>query len=309
MKKITFIILLTLLLVACAPKAAPAAAESAPLAVEEKEEAPSEPEVEPSLECTMDSTPQEVVFSASDGQELKGYYYPACALGSPVVVLMHWVGGDMSDWYEIAAWLQNRGLDNPFPTPGGFDWWDPSWFPTVDPAVSYGVFIFSFRGCEPYETGCMTMQKEGWLLDAQAAMQKATELEGVDPTRVAAIGSSIGADGAADACLWLNEQNLGACRGSLSLSPGDFLDVSYTETVKKLGEMNSLEAEGHWTWSWCYADEKEIAVCKEADTAGNPQLKFTEFPGGGHGNMLLSRGVEPSAMQGILDFLATIFTP
>jgi hypothetical protein len=42
-------------------------------------------------------------------------------------------------------------------------------------------------------------------------MLKALELEGVDAGSVAVIGSSIGADGAADSCLWLNEQKPGAC--------------------------------------------------------------------------------------------------
>ena len=46
---------------------------------------------------------------------LKGYYYPSASdQPAPLVVLMHWVMGDMSDWYEIAPWLQNRGLENPF---------------------------------------------------------------------------------------------------------------------------------------------------------------------------------------------------
>jgi hypothetical protein len=67
---------------------------------------------------------------------------------------MHWIAGDKADWYEIAAWLQNRGLVNPFDNPGSNAWWDASWFPAIDPANSYNVFIFSFRGCEPYETGC-----------------------------------------------------------------------------------------------------------------------------------------------------------
>jgi hypothetical protein len=214
---------------------------------------------------------------------------------------MHWAGGDMGDWFEIAPWLQNRGLENPFDTPTGYYWWDPSWFPPLSDDLSYGVFIFSFRGCTPFPEGCRTMEIDGWTLDAQAALQKAATLEGIDPTRIAAIGSSIGADGAVDACAWFNTQQPGACRGALSLSPGDYLNISYTKMVKQLGELaESVPA-------WCFASKKEIAVCNDAEKAGNPLFKKIEFPGGDHGNMLLSRILEPSAMQGILDFLTTVF--
>ena len=70
--------------------------------------------------------PQEITFKASDGQALTGYYYPAAVSPAPVVVFMHWVGGDLSDWYEVAPWLQNRGLKNPFTNPGSEPWWDPT---------------------------------------------------------------------------------------------------------------------------------------------------------------------------------------
>jgi hypothetical protein len=303
MKKASIFFLLILIIAACSPKTAAVVETTAQPEEEEKVEAPAAAQAAPSPACTSDATPQEVTFKTTDGQAtLDGLFYPACNSGAPVVVLMHWVGGDKSDWYEIAAWLQNRGLANPFTNPDNSDWWDPSWFPKIDPAVSYNVFIFSFRGCEPYPTGCTTMQKSGWLLDAQAAMQQATQLAGVDPARAAAIGSSIGADGAADSCLWLNEQKSGTCRGALSLSPGDYLGVSYADTVKKLGEMQPPTA------AWCLADEKEIGVCEKAAAAGNPAYEDFLIPDGQHGNMLLRPGLVPLPMQTILDFLDEAFT-
>jgi len=303
MKIISLFILLILLFTACSSQ--PAVAAEAPQASNEAEQPAEEgaaadvAEVESAPACTLDSMPQEVKFAASDGQELKGYFYPACSSGAPVVVLMHWAGGDKSDWYEIAAWLQNRGLENPFENPGEYDWWDPTWFPQVDPSKSYNVFIFSFRGCEPFEIGCTTFERAGWLLDAQAAMQKAGELEGVDATRIAAIGSSIGADGSADGCLWLNQQKPGACRGALSLSPGDYLGASYTETVNKLGEMDTAVP------AWCLADENEIDICNAA-APGNQNFKSILIPDGQHGNMLMMPGLDPLPMQLILDFLTTV---
>jgi hypothetical protein len=251
----------------------------------------------------LPSTPQEVNFTTSDGQELTGYYYPAAVTPAPVVVFMHWNAGDKSDWYEVAPWLQNRGLDNPFENPGTENWWDPSWFPAVPGTVSYNVFIFSFRGCSPYNTGCPEMTPQEWLLDAQAAMETARGLEGVDPTRVVAIGSSIGADGAADGCAWLNEQYPGSCQGALSLSPGGYLGISYSDIVGELGENEPATA------VWCLADENEYAVCEMGEAAGNTAYMSYQVLGGSHGNRLLNPELDPLPMQFILDFLAATVGP
>jgi hypothetical protein len=296
MKKVCSLILLTVFIAACSPKPAPATAVSSQPAKSDSKDAAVESPV--SAACALESTPQKVSFTASDGQELSGLFYPACAKGAPVVVLMHWIAGDKADWYEIAAWLQNRGLVNPFENPGSDAWWDASWFPAIDAAVSYNVFIFSFRGCQPYETGCRERDLAGWLLDANAAMLKALELEGVDAGSVAVIGSSIGADGALDSCLWLNEQKPGACRGALSLSPGSYLGVSYPEVVQKSGELAAAPQ------VWCLADENEIAVCDNA-AGSNPNFRSIQVDGGGHGNELLRPGLTPNPMEVILDFLET----
>ena len=262
----------------------------------------TEPEGTPASDGgVLPSEPREVNFTASDGQSLTGYYYPAAGTPAPVVVFMHWVGGDKSDWYELAPWLQNRGLDNPFENPGVESWWDPTWFPAVPESSSYAVFIFSFRGCSPYTAGCPAITPTEWLLDAQAAMETARGLEGVDPTRVAAIGSSIGADGAPDGCAWLNEQYPGSCRGALSLSPGGYLGIPYSDIVGELGENDPATA------AWCLADENEYAVCEMGDAAGNTAYMSYQVPGGSHGNRLLQPDLEPLPMQLILDFLAAVF--
>jgi hypothetical protein len=246
--------------------------------------------------------PQDITFQASDGQELKGRFYPATVQPAPVVVLMHWVNGDMTDWFEIAPWLQNRGLKNPYPDctgaqmPSKDAWWDPTWFPQVPPEESYAVFIFTFRDHKPCE-GANSFNEAAWLLDAQAAISKAAELDGVDPTKIVTIGSSIGADGAADACYWLNEKKPDSCLGALSLSPGGFLGIPYVQAVTKLGK------EQHPKAAWCLADAREIGVCKSAESAKNPGFRAIEIANGHHGNFLLVKEAEPSAMQTILDFL------
>ena len=261
------------------------------------------PSPTPSGPPALPPEPREITFQTSDGQTLSGYYYPAAVNPAPLIVFMHWVGGDMSDWYEIAVWLQNRGLKNPFPNPGSESWWDPTWFPPVPEGVLYGVFIFSFRDCAPANAGCAHWTPEVWLLDAQAAMLKATELEGVDPTKIVAMGSSIGADGAPDGCAWLNEQEPGSCQGALSLSPGSFMDIPYPVVVQTLGENQPPTA------VWCLADEQEFGICESAEIADNPAYQDFMIPGGQHGNMMLRPGLTPDAMQTILDFLAQTVGP
>ncbi len=241
--------------------------------------------------------PQEIAFQAADGQPLTGYYYPAAVTPAPLVVFMHWVRGNLSDWYEIAVWLQNRGQANPFPSPADMPWWAPSWFPPIPAERSYGVFIFSFRDCRPFDAGCAGWTPDLWLLDAQAAMQTAAALEGVDPARIAAIGSSIGADGAADACAWLNEQQPGSCKGALSLSPGGYLGIPYPNVVRQLGENQPPIA------AWCLADETEIGFCNAASNSGNTAFRVIEVPGGDHGNMLLRPNLDPLPMKLLLEFL------
>ena len=286
-RNIPFLLILAIALAACGGAATPTGEDLAATPATGGEALPPEP--------------HEVTFTASDGQELAGLYYPAAVTPAPVVVFMHWNAGDKSDWYELAPWLQNRGLENPFENPGDETWWDPTWFPAVPERISYSVFIFSFRNCSPYEAGCPEMTPKFWLLDAQAAMETARDLEGVDPSRVAAIGSSIGADGALDGCAWLNEQHPGSCQGALSFSPGGYLGIPYPETVGELGGNDPA------TTAWCVADESEYAVCEAAKAAGNSAYQSYEVPGGSHGNRLLNPELEPLPMQLILDFLAAVF--
>jgi|CXWL01.1.fsa_nt_gi hypothetical protein len=249
----------------------------------------------------LPAEPQEVQFQAADGQSLQGIYYPASTLPAPVVVLFHWAGGDLSDWYEVAPWLQNRGVTNPFTNPGSEPWWDPSWFPSATDAVPVGVFIITLRDCAPWPTGCQQFEGQGWLLDAQAALAKAATLDGADPERIAAMGSSIGADAAVDACFWLNEETPGSCDGALSLSPGSFLDVPYPTAVENLGGSDPAVP------AWCLASADEIAACEAAEDAGNTAFQTFEIAEGRHGNELMIPPADPSTMQTMLDFLALIF--
>lgn len=300
-----FVLVVFLLLTGCQPDSVdststPAAPTDTPVPADSPTPEPPPPTETP--EEIVPAEPVDVVFSASDGQELQGRYYPAAKNPSPIVVLMHWVNGDMTDWNEIAPWLQNTGLENPYSNCDvTAPWWDPSWFPPVPAGASYGVFVFTFRDHAVCE-GTSAWQPDVWLLDAQAAIKKAAELEGADPMRIATIGSSIGADGAADACAWMNEQTPGACQGALSLSPGGFLNVPYGDAVEDLGEGEDP------TPAWCLADPSEYHICDQIPDTANAAYRKFEIQKGNHGNLLLVPEAEPSALQLILDFLAEVFS-
>ena len=134
--------------------------------------------------------------------------------------------------------------------------------------------------------------------DAKAAALFGRTLEGIDPTRIVIMGSSIGADGAADACDFINQQYPGTCQGALSLSPGDFLGVSYKDTVMNMGKTDPP------TPAWCLASESEFVACQNAKSVGNPVFRDFKIVKGSHGNMLMRPKLDPLPMQIMLDFLA-----
>jgi len=256
------------------------------------------PTVEPTAEPTIEPTseppaglppePQEIQFQTSDGATLMGRYYPAAQQGAPVIVLMHWAGGDRNDWNEIAFWLQNRGLSGTSPNLGAAPWLEPSWFPAMPAEKSYAVFTFSFRSYEDDLDG----GPEEWLLDAQAGVQAARQLEGIDSSKVVAIGASIGADGAVDGCGANN------CLGALSLSPGSYLTIPYTEAVKTMDDAGQTV--------WCFYAVEDKGSASACQSASGEHYQTAEWPGDPHGMILLSPDIDPSAMQMILDFLAQL---
>jgi pimeloyl-ACP methyl ester carboxylesterase len=250
----------------------------------------------------LDADPQRVEFQAEDGKNLVGYYYPSMYANAPVIILMHWAGGDLTDWCEIAPWLQNRQSDNPAkpercanateekkPT-----WLDPTWFPPMSPQISMAVFAFDFRGYGESEAG------GGWseyAKDARAAFETAAGLEGVDPTRMAAIGASIGADGAADGCLLYNQSAGSGCLGALSLSPGNYLDMPYAGVVTDLAP-NPV---------WCLAAEGDGESAPTCKGASGDQYRSQIYAGSAHGMMLITPDLEPQPMLLIREFLMLVF--
>ncbi|MBI4772197.1 MAG: hypothetical protein HY784_17700, partial [Chloroflexi bacterium] len=203
--------------------------------------------------------PQVINFTAEDGQALSGTYYPAAISPAPLFILIHWVASDEHDWDAIAPWLQRRqqaslgwrdvlvgqrqGLNMP--------WLDPSWFPPVPADLNVAVFTFSLRTCKTYPEGCARWAPSDWLKDTQAAFQTAAGLPGVDPSRIAAMGASIGADAAPDGCYLLNKSGGGTCLGAIALSPGSYFGMDFKQVVA------DMEKEFPATTIWCFAAKED----------------------------------------------------
>jgi hypothetical protein len=251
----------------------------------------------------LPADPQKLSFSASDGFELNGIFYPTEIESQPLVVLMHWAPGDQNDWVEIAYWLQNRGLGGNSEYSDKTHWLDPSWFPEMEPQVSYNVFTFTFRTCE---NGCKQFKRDEWYLDAQAAVEYAYGLDGIDKEKIVMIGASIGSDGAADGCAYLNTKYPNACKGALAFSPGNYLTVDFGGIVKQLG------AEDNPKPIWCFyseSDPESAAVCGDI-TDNNYQV----YPyagdsvfSNGHGMNLITPKSDPNPLEKLLDFLKMVF--
>ena len=244
----------------------------------------------------LPADPQRIEFLTEDGVNLVGLYYPAAVNPAPMVVLMHWAGGDKNDWVMVGLtdWLNNRknfqggGMFSPPKFSLG-----PYPFPNMPDNFSFGVFAFDFRGygeSDDLDSGLPA----GWVLDAKAAYETAGNLPGVDPGMVVGIGASIGSDGVADACD-------DGCLGALSISPGSYLNINYLEAVTKLTQSGKQ--------AWCVAalDDQESAPTCESVRLFADQV--TIYPNGGHGMMLFTPtlSLDPPIGEVILDFLTQSF--
>lgn len=313
-KAISCMLLLSLLIAACGMGSQPPVSEEAtqpPEVVITEPPAsipPTEPPAAPSKPLSgLDANPQRVEFQAEDGKNLVGYYYPSRYADAPVVILMHWAGGDLTDWCEIAPWLQNRADENPvkpercanagagLPDSITATWLDPSWFPPMNAEASLAVFAFDFRDYGESEKGG---GGPDWAKDAKAAFATASGLTGVDATRMAALGASIGADGAPDGCLLYNQEAGSGCVGALSLSPGNFLGIDFAATVTELAP-NPV---------WCLTTDGDVGSFPTCNAASGEHYREVIYAGTDlHGMTLIIPDLEPQPMILIQEFLELVF--
>lgn len=252
--------------------------------------APAAPTLEP-----LPPDPQWIEFESEDGTPLVGVYYPAATNPAPIVVLMHWAGGDKNDWRFVgmASWLQNRGIEIPAPiAPAPFD--TPYPFPPLPADQSYGVFIFDFRtfgesgGSDEGDLGQL------WIADARAAYATALALPGVDPAQMAGIGASIGSDAVVDGCI-------AECLGALSLGPGSYLDMPYDEATAALDALGKPV--------WCVGAEDDEASVDTCNSASGDLYHTVIYPEGGHAMRLfrVENDLQPPIEAVLLDFLGVVF--
>lgn len=327
MKKIltsSLLLWMVILLAACAaaPEASQAPPPPAPTTLPPTE-APTEPPPPTSTPLPPTETPipptatpagppadpQVIEFTSEDGVTLKGTYFPAAVSPAPVVVLMHQINFDQRQWQAVAPWLQNRGVTwDAFaqgsmlamraqrPLSAGEPWFDPTWFPPVPENLQVAVFTFNFRDCEGAE-GCKGFQGMKWAMDAAAALKTASQLEGVDPDRVSAIGTSIGADGAVDGCALYMAETGRKCAGAMAVSPGSYLEMDFSATVKKLVDAD--------VQTCCYAaqgDAPSHRTCN-AITAETSKYEKVIEEHNYHGIYAARPDAVPPLPDAILDFL------
>lgn len=315
LKRIPILLLAALLLAACAPGGEPASDEptatAAPQDPGPTATTPPEPDPEPTADNPWQSAnpplpaePQAQTFTTPDGRTLNGWYYPASANPAPLLVLMHWAGGDQYDWWQIAPWLQNRPAEyTPGQWPGtGLNgaWLDPSWFPEIRPEASFGVLVFDFSGFGSSPFGGDV--PADWLMDAAAALDFAATLEGADPNRLLAMGASIGADGAVDACTLLNRQTPaeGTCIAALALSPGNYLGApfSFSDGAVELADTQHLVA-----CLTAAGDSESGPVCGDID---HSDVGVFFFEGNAHAMSLIApqqQAAEPPDAGTVLDIV------
>ncbi len=251
---------------------------------------------EPALPA-LPAGPQRIEFASEDGAALVGMYYPAAINPAPVVVLMHWAGGDKNDWVYVgmASWLQNRGVEVP-PPPGAMPFDTPFPFTPLPADRSFGVFLFDFRDYGESAPANLPFGQLAplWIADARAAYAKARTLPGVDPALVVGIGASIGADAVVDAC---GE----GCLGAISLGPGSYLNVLYPEAVTTVDKAGKPV--------WCVAAEDQAEDAQTCRSASGDHYQMHIYETGGHAMRLFraENDLQPPIDGIIVDFLNLVF--
>ncbi|MBT3239791.1 MAG: hypothetical protein HON98_08190 [Chloroflexi bacterium] len=237
----------------------------------------------------LSNEPVQIEIPTDDGRTIQGYYYPGLYNPGPILVLMHWAGGDMHDWDVIAPWLQNRGVE-PLRYGNDSPWWNPTWFPELPEWASFGVIVFNFG-----EFGLKESDRDTWVLDAKAAVDFATQLEEASPDQITTMGASIGSDGSPDGCYLhqLDDTSIGTCLGAFSFSPGNYLknvdnfNFTYAETIE--GLVMNPDAE---KVAYCLAakedyDSPDTCLGAIQDKEEFDRYKVFLYPGGAHGMRLV----------------------
>jgi len=244
---------------------------------------------------TPSPEPIRQTFTAEDGRQLVGYFYPAWKPNAPVVVLMHQFQAEQAMWHKspLIKWLQNWPvpLGQALPTQSA-----DGLLPLMPADLSFAVFTFDFRGhgeslpADLGSGGFRTHANE-FLMDARAAYQTARQMPGVNPSQVIGLGTSIGADAVVDVC---DE----GCVGAFSISPGSFLKVEYGPAVRQL-----IAAGKPVRCMYAVNDPPSPETCQSVPQVDN--YKIFAYGGKKHGMtfVVLPRKMEADFGANLLSFL------
>jgi dienelactone hydrolase len=205
---------------------------------------------------------------------------------------MNGAGGTTLGWQAMALWLQNRGEKA---DPGsGESWRDPNWFPALDAEASFAVLTFDYQSTIG-----------NYRADAQAAVVFASTLDGLDANQILTVGSSIGADSAAEACDRFNQavkvgDAQGECKGAFSFSPAS--KTFYADAAPSLLEEGAI--------LFCLASTGDALAARACASQDNENFHPYIFDGEVHGMYLISPSLFPSdpeieenPLEILLDFL------
>jgi hypothetical protein len=105
---------------------------------------------------------RDVEFHAADGVRLHGWFLPATDKAKGTILFVHGNAENISTHIASVAWLPSQG---------------------------YNVFLFDYRG---FGASAGETDLDGLHRDTLAAIDKTFDLDGVDPSRVAVFGQSLG---------------------------------------------------------------------------------------------------------------------
>ena len=105
---------------------------------------------------------QEVAFKSEDGTRLTGWFVPAVGPPQGTVIHFHGNAANISNHYGFVGWL---------------------------PKAGFNVFTFDYRG---YGDSDGSPSRQGIFEDSVAALRYVSERDDVDPTRLIALGQSLG---------------------------------------------------------------------------------------------------------------------
>jgi pimeloyl-ACP methyl ester carboxylesterase len=219
---------------------------------------------------------QRATVMTPDGVSLGATFVPAKTLKAPAVLLLHMLGLDRTSFAPLLAPLRDAGIATL-----SID------FRGHGASTKRGSQLLNWEQFGPAEW-------QGLLVDTETALEALRKRRGVDPSRIAIVGASIGANAALR--MTTADQNV---RAVVLLSPGlDYRGLTMADAGTTLGNRPALiiSAEGD-----TYSHDSSTQVGKTLAGA-----TVVTVPGDAHGTNLFA--ADPTVLQRVVTFLHTSLT-